>query len=81
MKPTPMNFAGIVDDNTGHVNPHPPASAGQITRVDSRILADLIELSANGDVAPGRLRLAGIPALPLLLDERRRRESARQEAA
>jgi hypothetical protein len=64
--------------DTAHpVNPHPPCDSARLTQVDDRILRDLIVLH-RAELAPApRRQLAGVPALPLLESELRRRESSR----
>jgi hypothetical protein len=51
----------------------------RLPHVDDRILRDLISLRQSGHVAPARLRLAGVPELPLLEAESRRRANSRPE--
>ena len=63
------------------VNPHPVPDCAKLTRVDDRILSDLIALRRAGAGQRERLDAAGIPALIVLEQERQRREASRREVA
>jgi hypothetical protein len=75
MKPTV-----IMSTQPSFVNAH-EVNADRLTRIDDRILSDLIALRRVGAVPSSRLQLAGVPPLVVLETERRRREGLHVEAA